>query len=361
MLLLSAYDAASHRDWHQGLRQALPEIDWTVLSLPPRHFSWRIRGNALTWSGLEYGRLNERYDRLLATSMVDLATLRGLVPALAHLPTVLYFHENQFAYPTSTRQHTSVEPQMVSLYASLCADRLVFNSAYNRSTFLAGVDALLRKLPDGVPPGIVEQLRGKSSIVPVPLRMQAPPAARDTLQSLTLVWNHRWEYDKGPDLLLAALESLDADLPLRVHVIGQQFRRVPEAFARIRELLEGRNWLGHWGYVEAKGEYQMLLARSHLVLSTANHDFQGLAVLEAVQAGCIPLVPADLAYPEFLPGQFCYARGNNKAASNIGRAITRYCELWRGGSLPAAPDLSWLTWESLALTYRNLLTPRLRT
>ena len=97
ILLLSAYHAASHDYWLQGLLNALPEYRWTVLTLPARHFNWRIRGNPLSWVAQESETLTRDYDLLLATSTVDVATLKGLVPSLAACPTAVYFHENQFA------------------------------------------------------------------------------------------------------------------------------------------------------------------------------------------------------------------------------------------------------------------------
>ena len=105
--------------------------------------------------------------------MVDLASLRGFVPSLANFPTLVYCHENQFAYPDNPdqpgrNQFNNLDAVMVSLYTALCADRLVFNSAYNRQTFLTGVSRLLRTLPDYVPPGIDERLAG-SSVMPVPV------------------------------------------------------------------------------------------------------------------------------------------------------------------------------------------------
>jgi len=93
ILLLSAYDAHSHRRWRQGLVAAFPEWRWTVLTLPPRFFSWRVRGNSLSWAFSERETLEQSYDVLVATSMTDLSALKGLVPAL------VYCHENQFAYP----------------------------------------------------------------------------------------------------------------------------------------------------------------------------------------------------------------------------------------------------------------------
>ncbi|MEE8319458.1 MAG: DUF3524 domain-containing protein, partial [bacterium] len=50
ILLLSAYDAGSHRRWREQLAEHLKEHSWTVLSLPPRNFAWRNRGNALSWA-----------------------------------------------------------------------------------------------------------------------------------------------------------------------------------------------------------------------------------------------------------------------------------------------------------------------
>lgn len=169
VLLLSAYDAESHRRWRSSLVEGFPCWDWNILHLPPRFFNWRIRGNSLTWALSESSALSQRYDCVLATSMVDLATLRGLVPSLASIPAVVYCHENQFAYPVTANQRFSIEPQMVTLYSGLCADRLVFNSSFNRETFLSGVDRLLKKMPDAVPAGVTDVLRSKSQVLPVPI------------------------------------------------------------------------------------------------------------------------------------------------------------------------------------------------
>ncbi|MFT7132051.1 MAG: hypothetical protein ACI81O_000759 [Cyclobacteriaceae bacterium] len=48
--------------------------------------------------------------------------------------------------------------------------------------------------------------------------------------------------------------------------------------------------------VPLHADYLALLGRSHVVLSTAIHEFPGVAVLEAVAVGCLPVVPDALAY-----------------------------------------------------------------
>ncbi|MDC0414664.1 DUF3524 domain-containing protein, partial [Gammaproteobacteria bacterium] len=107
ILLLSAYDAMSHTIWRRRLAAMFPEHEWTQLALPPRHFNWRIRGNSLQWALNEQDALTQDYDLLIATSMVDLASLRGFVPSLSKIPTLLYFHENQFVYPEGNTQRSN--------------------------------------------------------------------------------------------------------------------------------------------------------------------------------------------------------------------------------------------------------------
>lgn len=361
-LLLSAYDAPSHNRWRGSVTAALADIAWTQLALPPRHFRWRIRANSLHWALEKQAELTNQWDFMLATSMVDLAGLRSLVPSLSRVPTALYFHENQFAYPQSRHQHSSVEPQMVTLYSALCANMLVFNSVFNRDTFLQGVDDLLGKMPDYVPSGVAEKLAKKSRIVSVPLDAccYVPHRARPG-ERPQIVWNHRWEYDKNPALLLAACERLSNGgkrrLPFVLHVTGQQFRRVPEAFATLKSLLEATESLGTWGFVPRVEDYRALLARCDLVLSTADHDFQGLSVLEAVAAGCLPLLPAHQVYPEWFEPERCYPVTGDvgEDAQVLAQALASHCRLYSEGRLPEAPSVGAFAVETLLPEYQRLV------
>lgn len=361
ILLLSAYDAASHQRWRQDLEQHFPHFQWVQLSLPPRYFNWRVRGNSLTWAFTQRERLTGAYDLLIATSMVDLSALRGFVPSLGKIPTLVYFHENQFSYPANEDQYTSVEPQILSLYTALCADKLIFNSCFNRTTFMAGAEKLLNRLPDHVPADLIQSLTARSEILPVPL--SASIIKPKKASQLTLIWNHRWEYDKGPERLLAMLETFFNNStyhdksPFILHVVGQQFRQQPAAFAEIKRLLEQHQALGEWGYCENVVEYQALLNNSHIVLSTALHDFQGLSVLEAVAAGCLPLVPARQAYPEWFGKELCYTSDLEKPgieAEAMANSLSALVQTFAQGHLPQAPDISRLSWPNLLASYEKL-------
>jgi glycosyltransferase involved in cell wall biosynthesis len=355
VLLLSAYDAHSHRRWRRGLVAACPDWDWTVLALPPRHFAWRVRGNSLSWAFSERHTLEQPYDAIVATSMTDLSALKGMVPALAMIPSLVYCHENQFAYPHQPEHIPRSEPRITGLYAMLAADRVLFNSDYNRTSLLEGARALLAQMPDAVPRGVVDRLAEKTAVLPVPLEeiwFAAPPRHNGPF---TLVWNHRWEFDKAPERLFAALLKLKgAGVDFRIHVTGQQFRRQPAVFADMKARLG--DCIGQWGFVEATANYAQVLRESHVVLSTALHEFQGLAVLEATACGCYPLVPDRLAYPELFPDACRYASYPDEPAREceaMADALLGLNEQYRQGGLPAAPGVTALAWKELVRTYRH--------
>lgn len=345
ILILSAYDAASHQRWRQQLVNSLPEFEWHCLSLPPRYFSWRIRGNALSW--LNEPLLQQPWDLLLATSMTDLASLRGFHPKLAQVPALLYLHENQFAFPDSGRQFNSYEPQMINLYSAVAADRLLFNSEWNRQSFVQGVAGLLKKLPDALPKGLPQALLAKSSILPVPIedKLFVKRARLTDTRCPHLLWNHRWEYDKGPDRLLKLLDNLVArGQDFRLSLVGEQFRQQPEAFAQIQQAHHSR--LLHFGYQTQVEEYHQLLQQADIVLSTALHDFQGLSMLEAMASGCLALAPNRLAYPEYIPTEQCYASHPQDPETEADAAAERLIEWLHNPPEQPTPDdwrLSQLT------------------
>ena len=337
ILLLSAYDAGSHKRWREQLVASQPDFHWEVLALPPRFFRWRIRGNALTW--LQEPALQASYDLLIVTSMVDLASLKGFHPHLARTPTILYMHENQFAYPDSGRQHSSAEPKIVNLYSAVAADQVLFNSAWNRDSFLAGAYRFLEKMPDGLPDGLIHSIREKSHVVPVPIedRLFLERGRAFNRQCPHLLWNHRWEYDKAPDRLLLMLDSLvDAGQDFRLSVVGEQFRSQPETFGQIHE--RHRERVVNWGYLNSRAGYDDLLSEADVVITTALHDFQGLSVLEAMASGCIALAPDRLAYPEYVPAAQRYASHTDDPAAEAEAAAGLLRLLLHQPPEPCAPQ-----------------------
>ena len=99
-----------------------------------------------------------------------------------------------------------------------------------------------------------------------------------------IVWNPRWKYEKGLELVAHIIEQVkEARLRFRLHIIGQQFRHIPEAFEAIDRHLDEIGAIFNMprvysGYIEDADRYQTLLAACHATLSTAMDEFQGLSV-----------------------------------------------------------------------------------
>jgi glycosyltransferase involved in cell wall biosynthesis len=370
ILLLSAYHAQSHAVWAERLQALFPDWYWNCLCLPPRHFNWRIRSNGLHWAYAERDTLEQHWDLLIATSMVDLASLRSLVPSLCSIPSVVYFHENQFAYPDNETADAreNIEPKLVPVYSALSADRIIFNSDFNRDTFLEGVRNLSKRLPEPLPEGALKKLEN-SGVLAVPL-LPADSGDRDDdmvgmveAGVLDVVWNHRWEYDKNPALLLAIVQQCLKDTPaVRFHIVGQQFRQRPSEFEEIARILD--EWgesqgkpAGVRGYLEDVA-YRRLLHSADVVLSTALHDFQGLAVQEASVAGCSPLAPDDLVYPEYLGREFLYAANGSaeEVADDVVRRLQGLLARKANGEKLPVPDLTRYEAKAVKLEYARLFS-----
>ena len=160
-------------------------------------------------------------------------------------------------------------------------------------------------MPDHVPPDIPGRIRKRSDVFPVgidfePHRAVLASSPRVRNEKPVLVWNHRWEDEKGPDILLEGLLALKAKgVPFRAIICGQAFKKVPRALLRLeRELTEE---ILHFGFFERREDYLAALRESDVVVSTARQEFFGVSVVEAMYMGCLPVLPRALSYPELLP------------------------------------------------------------
>ncbi|KZN15298.1 tRNA-queuosine alpha-mannosyltransferase domain-containing protein [Marinomonas sp. TW1] len=342
ILIISAYEANSHKAWANALMSGLEQHDWQYISLPARHFAWRIRGNAMSFAFDPKFKdaLQKPYDLVIATSMTDCVGLKAFCPDLQNIPWILYFHENQFAYPAGDNQQGLIEMQMVTLYSALAADLCVFNSAFNQTSFFQGAKALLKKLPDYVSPDWLMTTETNSQVIPVPIEWPSRTLLQRSFgvdrqadisieaSKLKIAWSARWEFDKGPERLFAILQALEAtDLEYEIAIMGEQFRTVPEVFSQIK--LQFSHRITQFGYAESRDQYFAILASSDLFLSTALHEFQGLSVLEAVAVGCVPVLPNRQVYPELFDEECLYQSHLNdleKEASSATKLIQSYAQ-----------------------------------
>lgn len=355
-LYIEPFDAGSHAAFGRTLTRSTI-AEWTALTLPGRRWKWRMRGSAAYFARAHADALAAGHDVVFASAYLPLAELRGLCPALAHTPTLLYFHENQLSFPRregpelperGSEADRDLHYGFTQLVSALAATRCVFNSAHNRDSFLGAAAELLARMPDAVAPGWVEAIAERSVVLGLPLELDEldaeslgdrPACAREA--GPLIVWNHRWEHDKGPEVLVRIVDALlAAGVGFRLAVCGRQFRRRPpalvEAEARWRAALGPR--LECFGELGSRDDYLALLRRAQVVLSTARHEFFGVAVLEAVHAGARPLVPDALSYRELLPPEYRYA---DEAAAIA--ELARLCASWRAGELDLREDRRALT------------------
>lgn len=271
--------------------------------------------------------------------MVNLSELLALRPELHACKKVLYFHENQLAYPTRVASSAVVpgaasaavsaalprvtdSPQdfqfgWIQFMSALAADECVFNSHYNLESFLGSLPRHMAQIPEpdlrlqstgartgDALPVVLERLRLKCRVLPFPV--QPPVAVRaaeptNATQPAHIVWNHRWEFDKDPDTFFDALDFLlKKRVPFEVSVLGETFGEQPPVFAAHEPVLRAAGVVRHWGYAPSREEYWNVLQAADIVVSTAIHEFFGVSIVEAILAGCYPLCPARLAYPEIV-------------------------------------------------------------
>lgn len=303
ILIVEPYFAASHRHLVDGLAGRLP-FDVEVLTLPPRKWKWRMRGGA--WVLAERAKKIAACDVVFASDFLDLPDFLALGPSwLAGALKVIYFHENQLTYPLRVEDERDLHFGLTNIKTALAADRVAFNSAFHLDAFTCAADRTLKMFPDFIPENVPERIRKKSLVLPVPLDLASFPEKKPVKGPLAILWSSRWEFDKAPETFFEALFSLhETGMDFRLAVAGEKFKDCPAVFDEARRRLSDR--VISWGFLKSRQHYLELLGRCDVVVSTAIHEFFGIAVAEAAAAGCVPLLPNRLAYPERYPQEFLY-------------------------------------------------------
>ncbi len=300
VLTLEPYYGGSHKAFLEGWMQH-SHHDWTLLSLPPWKWKWRMRHSAITLADQTVKKIKtgEQWDIIFCSDMLNLAEYLGLVPQdIQKLSSIVYFHENQLTYPVAHPQEFDFHYVLTNLITALAATEVWFNSSYHQNIFLDELRNFLKRMPDFQPFKAVDDIRSKS-VVRYPGIHQFPNRKERSPGPMRIVWAARWEHDKNPKLFFDALRILkERNIKFRISVVGEQFRQVPDVFNSARR--EFSNYIDHWGYQQERCDYESALLEADIFVSTAEHEFFGISVLEGVAAGAFPLVPDKLAYPETL-------------------------------------------------------------
>ncbi|XP_075334959.1 tRNA-queuosine alpha-mannosyltransferase isoform X2 [Odontesthes bonariensis] len=359
VLLVEAFYGGSHRQLIDLLKNNIPGC--SVFTLPAKKWHWRARTAALYFSQTIPTCLS--YRVLFSSSVLNLCELVALRPDLAHLKKVLYFHENQLVYPVRKDQDRDFQYGYNQVLSCLVSDVVVFNSHFNMDSFLSSIPSFMKKIPDHRPRDLDQLIRPKCVVLSYPVQFpdvsrllpehkrrhqpaemshtdditrqdepqQSPRSdedpdpsrcesrcesriqralsgagAADLEKPLHIVWPHRWEHDKNPELFFNTLLKLkERKLNFQLSVLGETFTDVPEIFASSRRQLDSH--ILNWGFLPSKDRFLQVLCDADVVVSTSKHEFFGVSMLEAVHCGCFPLCPKALVYPEIFPARYLYS------------------------------------------------------
>lgn len=102
-----------------------------------------------------------------------------------------------------------------------------------------------------------------------------------------VVFPHRLDSEKHPELFDALKREIDTYVPNH----GWQFIKTKEV-------------------AKTKDEYYELLDRARISISFADQETYGIAMVESIAAGCLPIVPDRLSYTEMYNPVFTYSSFN---------------------------------------------------
>ncbi len=256
VLILEPYYGGSHKAFLKGLNEHLP-FQFELMTLPARKWKWRMRLSAPYYAD-KLKQSGERFDRILCSTFVDVATFRGLAPEwVRQVPLLTYFHENQFVYPVQVDDERDFHFALTNVTTALASDRIAFNSKYNFETFIKGIKNLVKKSYDLKLKDPIKEITSKSKIIPPGIDFSSiDKVAEPTREgSPVILWNHRWEHDKNPELFFKTLIDLDKKgVNFRLIVLGESFQDHPPVFEKAQKKLAKK--ILHFGYVKSSMNMQ---------------------------------------------------------------------------------------------------------
>ncbi len=376
ILLVEPWQTGSHDAWAEGYR-ASSEHQVDVIGLPGELWRWRLRGGALPL-GEKISMWIDRYgqpDLLLISGLVDVAELLGLARRnlSPDVGVVIYQHESQLVYPVADGCYDN--GAALRNWMSWCAaDLVLFNSYHHMRAVNEALPGFVRSLPDLTHVPALDNVMSKFEVFPVGVDLSRIGPGSDPSQPIdeqpdgdleidegvdesdrpVILWPHRWERDKDPAAFLGALRKVrDEGLDFGLVLAGQDPPSGSTVATEERTAVEEE----FADQIVASGEFRRAdylrhVAKSDLVVSCARHEFFGVAIVEAVSSGCVPLLPNALSYPELIrppwhptvlyePGTF---------GTRLVDAVRRIDEL-RDETVGLAQSMRRFDWSTMAPIY----------
>uniref|UniRef100_A0A8C0F294 tRNA-queuosine alpha-mannosyltransferase n=1 Tax=Bubo bubo TaxID=30461 RepID=A0A8C0F294_BUBBB len=366
VLLIEAFYGGSHKQLMDLLQEELQE-DCVLCTLPAKKWHWKARTAALYF--MQTVPASTNYRILFASSVLNLAELAALRPDLGKLKKVLYFHENQLAYPVQKCQERDFQYGYNQILSCLVADVVVFNSAFNMESFLTSIGKFMKLIPDHRPKDLEKIIRPKCQVLYFPVRF--PDVSRFM-----------------PEHKLAHLEKVigakrNGDAYQLEDLSGQQKSRAlmknsnAQCESGLCEAQPGLYTTQHEGLPSPltaparsnqseasestnpcqEEDKQHLTSNLCSILSGQDYQQRPLHVawphrwVEAVYCGCYPLCPKALVYPEIFPAEYLYS-----TPEQLFKRLQNFCKrpdivrkhLYKG-------ETAGFSWAALGGKFRSLL------
>ena len=339
VVLVESYYGGSHRAWADSwVEHSRHDIE--LLTLPGEYWRWRLRGAAVSLAPLMVDLVEKRQaagrsvDAVVVSSLIDAASFAGLARrSLGSIPIAVYQHESQLLYPLAPNQRRDSTLALLNWQSLVFADAVWFNSDFHRSAMRTALPELLDQQPTPSHDGLLDEVFAKSRVLwpgvaAAELIQQnradvSGSAARSAAGPLVL-WNQRWDHDKNPQAVFSALAALaQSGVRFRLALAGENQRHGTAQSLWVRDALGSR--IVHEGFLPRE-DYLQLLLRSDVVASAADHEFFGIALVEAMAAGAIPVLPDRLSFPELVkPAWHAEALyGEGELRSRLQRTLTEF-------------------------------------
>lgn len=298
--------------------------------------------------------LPDDFDVIFCTDMLDLCGWKSFAPPkFKHLPTILYFHENQLLYPSQNQHDGDLHFAFSNILNAASADEIWFNSNWHRDSFLHEGELFLRRMPDFSPHKTISYIRQRSHVCYPGFELAETWGAKEGNKNIHYLWAARWEHDKNPTPFVDALKRLkQSKKPFRLSIIGQTKDKCPPIFEEAKQLFADE--LIHFGWQPDRQSFERVLRSSDVIVSTALHEFFGIAIVEAVAAGAFPLLPKRLAYPEvfntFVQDDYDDGFYDENLAERMAEVADRHSQndLWQGDPRRGIHSVNRFHWKTCA-------------
>lgn len=351
VLVLEPWYQGSHRGWVDGWRS---HSKHEIHVIAGDDSGWRRSlVTAPTLFAQAISQAVQPIDALVASTPIDLATVLGLLGRSTQRPPVLlYMHESQIGYPPGPKGGRPYRAIVNDLNAIMSADMVAVATEYHADLLREGMPLFA----DGLVQGSGRKVRralDNLHVLPIGIELSGLHPAPVNGPTRVL-WNHRWSHDKNPGEFAHAMTLLAAEkYEFQLYVLGEIERAGEKAHKRLTSQLADRVLLSG---AQSTGAYRRALCNSDVVVSTANHEFFGVAVAEAIGAGARPLLPHRLAYPEIVPkrlsSEFLYHGSLLEALRKI---LSKSRDELHNHRHETRNHISNFAWENVAPKYDLLL------